>query len=272
MDATTRWETEALRTGVSGRPTPPRPTAKRRAPVEPGRAWVTLREAESETGIPVNTLRKWARRSGLPSYLESDGETPVRMVDLDAVRDRARELGREVAPRTSESTTSGNATADVLTAPENPPAEPRSTPSPRSVRSNAEPRAPEPRASEPRESTPTERTPPDTMIVPIDAWNKMLAQLGNLHEAGQQLADARERAAKAETEAAFLRRRLAEIRNEHDEPGRDESGDAEIEPDDGSPEEASPDPSSATGASTTRTTSFLRYVAAGWRNRRRAAD
>ena len=50
------------------------------------------------------------------------------------------------------------------------------------------------------------------MIVPIDAWNKMLNQLGNLHEAGQQLASARERAAKAETEAKFLRERLAELR------------------------------------------------------------
>ncbi len=54
------------------------------------------------------------------------------------------------------------------------------------------------------------------MIVPVDAWNKMLAQLGNLHEAGQQLADARERAAKAETEAEFLRRRLAELRDRRD--------------------------------------------------------
>jgi hypothetical protein len=54
--------------------------------------------------------------------------------------------------------------------------------------------------------------PPGTMIVPIDAWNKMLNQLGNLHEAGQQLASARERAAKAETEAKFLRERLAEMR------------------------------------------------------------
>ena len=55
------------------------------------------------------------------------------------------------------------------------------------------------------------------MIVPIDAWNKMLNQLGNLHEAGQQLAEARERAVKAETEARFLRDRLAELRRT--EPG-----------------------------------------------------
>jgi uncharacterized coiled-coil protein SlyX len=52
------------------------------------------------------------------------------------------------------------------------------------------------------------------MIVPIDAWNKMITQLGNLHEAGQQLAEARERAGKAETEARFLRERLAELREQ----------------------------------------------------------
>ncbi len=54
------------------------------------------------------------------------------------------------------------------------------------------------------------------MLVPRDAWDRLLAQLGNLHEAGQQLAAARERAAKAETEAAFLRERLTEMRQERD--------------------------------------------------------
>ena len=56
--------------------------------------------------------------------------------------------------------------------------------------------------------------PPGTVLVPIDAWDRMLAQLGNLHEAGQQLADARERAAKAETEATFLRQQLVDMRQE----------------------------------------------------------
>jgi hypothetical protein len=54
------------------------------------------------------------------------------------------------------------------------------------------------------------------MLVPRDAWDRLLAQLGNLHEAGRQLAEARERAAKAETEAIFLRERLAELRQERD--------------------------------------------------------
>ena len=59
--------------------------------------------------------------------------------------------------------------------------------------------------------------PDDHVLVPMDAWEKMLMQLGNLHEAGQDLASARERAAKAETEAAFLRERIAELRTERDE-------------------------------------------------------
>jgi hypothetical protein len=56
-----------------------------------------------------------------------------------------------------------------------------------------------------------------SMLVPRDAWDKLMDQLGNLHEAGQLLAEARERAAKAETEAVFLRERLSEMRGERDE-------------------------------------------------------
>ena len=54
--------------------------------------------------------------------------------------------------------------------------------------------------------------PEGSILVPIDAWDRLLGQLGNLHEAGQQLADARERAAKAETESDFLKERLREMR------------------------------------------------------------
>lgn len=54
---------------------------------------------------------------------------------------------------------------------------------------------------------------PDTLLVPVDAWNRMLTQLGNLHEAGRDLADARERAARAETEAEFLRDRVHDLRD-----------------------------------------------------------
>jgi hypothetical protein len=54
------------------------------------------------------------------------------------------------------------------------------------------------------------------MLVPRDAWDRLIDQLGNLHEAGLMLAEARERAVKAETEAAFLRERLADMRTERD--------------------------------------------------------
>ena len=56
-----------------------------------------------------------------------------------------------------------------------------------------------------------------SMLVPRDAWDRLMEQLGNLHEAGTNLAEARERAAKAETEATFLRERLAEMREERNE-------------------------------------------------------
>lgn len=169
------WETEALRSA-----------AHRVAEVEidaataagEGRRWVTLREASRETGIPVETLRKWARRSTVATYLEPTNRgTSLRMVDLDGVQRRAAELGR--ATTEDPASDSPHATATVAT---------------------------------PAQSA--EDAPPGTMIVPIDAWNKMLNQLGNLHEAGQQLAEARERAVKAETEATFLRERLAELRRD----------------------------------------------------------
>ncbi|MFV2040247.1 MAG: hypothetical protein ACC660_08380 [Acidimicrobiales bacterium] len=51
------------------------------------------------------------------------------------------------------------------------------------------------------------------MLVPIDTWTRVLDQLSNLHQAGQDLAEARERAARAETEALFLREQLADLRS-----------------------------------------------------------
>ncbi len=59
---------------------------------------------------------------------------------------------------------------------------------------------------------PSSTTPPGTILVPVDSWTRVLEQLGNLHQAGQDLAEARERAAKAETEAKFLREQLADAR------------------------------------------------------------
>ena len=168
------WETEALRAS-------PQRAAEEEiddtGESTPQGRWATLREANRATGIPVETLRKWARRGTIPTFLQATQlGTNIRLVDLDGVQERAAELGRTLNP------------------------DPEST----------EPTSPPPQPT----ATKAGPAPPGTMIVPIDAWNKMLNQLGNLHEAGQQLATARERAAKAETESTFLRERLAEMRLE----------------------------------------------------------
>lgn len=94
----------------------------------------------------------------------------------------------------------------------------RATPPPRPPDRESSPDKPTATTSEsPSEDNPPNPIPPGTMLVPLDAWNKMVMQLGNLHEAGQQLANARERAAKAETEVRFLKERLAELRAKAEE-------------------------------------------------------
>jgi len=76
----------------------------------------------------------------------------------------------------------------------------------RGVTSGTGPNQPTRGATEPQETS-------AGVLVPLDSWQQLLRQLGNLHEAGRDLAEARERAARAETEAVFLRERLAELRN-----------------------------------------------------------
>ena len=161
------WETEALRTSSNQASTTARPTRG---------DWLTLREASDATGVQLSTLRNWARKGRVPTTLEESTEGTHRMVSLEGVRARARQLGHPVVESQPTAT---------------PPVAPASS-----------------QIVDDEKVTP----PPGTMLVPIDAWDKMLLQLGNLHEAGQQLAEARERAARAETEAAFLRERLAEMR------------------------------------------------------------
>ena len=63
----------------------------------------------------------------------------------------------------------------------------------------------------------------DSLLVPLDAWNTVLNQLGNLHEASQQMAEARERAAKAEAEAEFLREKLKNTREQLDQVNKKKS-------------------------------------------------
>jgi len=175
------------------------------------------------------------------SYLESDGELTLRMVEMGSVKARAAELGRAEGRSTS---------APADTAPGHQPSATGAYPSAR---------------TDDAEAGPIVR--PGTMIVPVDAWNKMLNQLGNLHEAGQQLAEARERAAKAETEAKFLRERLAEMREAPSYQTPDTgSGHPTVPPieERGDAEERSDD----AGGPTPETTTFWRYVVRGWRGRR----
>lgn len=75
------------------------------------------------------------------------------------------------------------------------------------------------RSREPNESSaerPAPAYPDGTMLVPVDAWNRVLEQLGNLHEAGQALAEARERAGRAETAAEFHAERRQAIEVDRD--------------------------------------------------------
>jgi hypothetical protein len=196
-DAAFMWETEALRS--SPIPMGASTTSDRR-----DEGWLTLRETQRVTGIPISTLRKWVRKDAVPSFIDETEDGPIRMLWLQGVTQRAEVLGREieepeVAPEPKED-------FDLETDLERESRAPEPTPEPtvetRALR--AEP-APVPPPAEPA---------PGTMVVPIEAWDKMLMQLGNLHEAGQQLAEARERAGKAETEAKFLRERLSDLKVE----------------------------------------------------------
>ena len=198
MEAANRWETEAIRESRDRRSARPTVSQGRKA-ASPVGDWRTLREVSDETGIPIGTLRKWCRRESVDSYLESDGEQTLRMLEMGSVRANAKAMGRELSrsyqpPATSRQPEEGRQEEE----------------SQRPTANSQQPEAPVPGTQYSVPSTAGEASP--TMIVPIDAWNKMLNQLGNLHEAGQQLAEARERAGKAETEAKFLRERLAEMR------------------------------------------------------------
>lgn len=61
---------------------------------------------------------------------------------------------------------------------------------------------------------------PSQVMVPIDTWTRILEQVGNVHESGQQLADAKERAARAETENEFLKEQLRDLKSQKKAPRR----------------------------------------------------
>jgi hypothetical protein len=222
-DSAFLWETEALR---SSRPMPDRGEQS---------DWITLRQAHEQTGISVSTLRRWARKDLIPSYLEPHGDGQLRMVSGSAVVRRASDLGRVDEPP------------------------PRAEP----LRERApQPSPPPPAPAEPRRDE--AGSPEGTMLVPIAAWDKMLMQLGNLHQAGQELAEARERAAKAETEVRFLKERLAEKR------AADVAPTPQPEPREQDPDPA-PEPQASGKQATTsgiaKTPGFTRLMWRAWRTR-----
>lgn len=99
--------------------------------------------------------------------------------------------------------------------------------------------------------------PEGSLVVPLEAWNRMLEQLGNLHEAGQALAEARERAARAEAVAEFQteRRQVAEAELERLS--------AELTPRSSADSDDSP-------ATVRRTAATARARLAAWRHRLRS--
>ena len=90
--------------------------------------------------------------------------------------------------------------------PEREPATPADRAAPEPVEEDSRPDHPTDSSNEP------EPREGESILVPLDAWTRVLEQLGNLHQAGQDLAAARERAARAETEVQFLKEQLAEAK------------------------------------------------------------
>jgi hypothetical protein len=203
---------------TSSRPGVARPTDSADQPV-PRQArqlpadidWMTLRQAHDQTSIPISTLRKWARKGKVRARLTRIDGKELRFVAFEDIVDRARTLDRVVEPVVIDLRDPVSVQVVDVPAPVMPGStyiEPVAT-----VESvSKEP----PPVTEAAPETPVAESPPvvpeGSILVPIDAWDSLLGQLGNLHEAGQQLADARERAAKAETEAEFLKERVREMR------------------------------------------------------------
>jgi hypothetical protein len=182
--------------------------------------WMTLRQAHDQTSIPISTLRKWARKGKVRARLTRIDGKELRFVAFEDIVDRARTLDRIVEPvvidlRDPVSVQVADVPAPVM--PGSTHIEPVATVESVSKQPpQVTEAAPEPSVTEAAPEPPVAESPPvvpeGSILVPIDAWDRLLGQLGNLHEAGQQLADARERAAKAETEAEFLKERVREMR------------------------------------------------------------
>ncbi len=216
------WETEVLR--ASERQARARHSEPGDITIEDAGDWLTLKEASETTGVPVSTIRKWARHENIPSFLERTADGYLRVVSMSGIQAWTDRIGRDIDHESAEDSAKGEAEDTEIDL------------------TTDEPEVPE-----------------GSMLVPLDAWNRMLNQLGNLHEAGQQLADARERAAKAETEARFLKERLADLREELEKAT---ATSAETEPGASQPETESS--AAASGMS-----GLIKQTYRGWRDNRR---
>lgn len=121
------------------------------------------------------------------------------------------------------------------------------------------------RPSEPtKDAEPVDTGPvPDgSMLVPLDTWTRILEQIGHVHEAGQQLADARERAARAETENEFLRSQVADLKAKKRSTSK---ADTKPKPALGEAAETAPEPEANSSRSpTARTVQRARERASKW--------
>ena len=177
---------------------PPRRVGQTQAaPAAPDVAdeWWDLEAAEAATSVPKSTIRRWHRRGVIESRLIDTTAGSRIEVHAPSVVERA-------------STRQEHHPASPPSSAQMPPQPRRETDASTGETHSDGPELHQDPAHPDRAST----EPDDAILVPLDSWQRMLNQLGNLHEVGQQLADARERAAKAETEATFLRERLAEMR------------------------------------------------------------
>ena len=181
-----------------------RPQPHAAAELPAGIDWMTLRQAHDQTSIPISTLRKWAKRGKVRARLVREDGRDLRLVAFGDVVERAKALERAVHPSQTvidlRHPERLEAVIDTQEMADDAAAAAAATVEPVDVDVDTS------TTSHPVEA------PEGSILVPIDAWDRLLGQLGNLHEAGQQLADARERAAKAETEAQFLKERLRDMR------------------------------------------------------------
>jgi chemotaxis protein histidine kinase CheA len=190
----------------------------------PPQGWVTLDVAAGITGLSAKTIRNWARKQKITSKLMDDERVVLRSEVVERARKRAEaEASKQQKAAPSKKKSKKKRKAAAPSPPKEPPAaEPPAAPNEISGD-----------GGEPPVQPPLPPVPEGSMLVPIDEWRRLLNQLGNLHEAGQQLADARERAAKAETEAHFLKERVRELRTRlevADQPPPEPSPEPEPEP------------------------------------------